>query len=138
LRFYLDASFLVPLFVDDDWTERAKGWAAGDPEVLVSDWVVTEFSSALSHHVRRRSLDADERNEAENALDGWLAGRVVKEPIDPDDVIAARALLHRHGKLRAPDALHLAVVLRLGVGLVTYDGDLADAARGENVLVVTP
>lgn len=138
MKHYLDASFLVPLFVDDDWTERAKRWAASEPDVVVSDWAVTEFSSALSLHVRKRRIDADERDEAENALDWWLAGRITEEPVDPEDVVAARGLLHRHDKLRAPDALHLAIVLRLGVGLVTYDGDLADAARAENVIVVTP
>jgi uncharacterized protein len=138
LRLYLDASVLIPLFVDDDWTDRARAWATTEPDVLVSDWAVTEFSSALSLHVRKGRLDADERDEAENALNWWLAGRVKEEPVEPEDVVDARMLLHRHAKLRAPDALHLALVLRLRVGLVTYDLDLAAAARVDGVEVVVP
>lgn len=138
MSFYLDASFLVPLFVDDDWTERARAWAMTEPEVVVSDWAVTEFSSALSLHVRKERLDPNERDEAENALNWWLTGRVAEEPIDQEDVPQARFLLHRHSKLRAPDALHLAIVLRLKAGLVTYDLDLAAAARAEGVLVTSP
>ena len=138
MRFYLDASFLVPLFVDDDWTERTLAWAATEPEVIVSDWAVAEFSSALSLHVRKGRLDPEERDEAENALNWWLVGRVMEEPIDPDDVPQARLLLHRHDKLRAPDALNLAITLRLAVGMVTYDVDLAAAARAEGVVVTTP
>lgn len=138
MRLYLDASVLVPLFVDDDWTERARAWAKTEPDVIVSDWTVTEFSSALSLHVRKGRLDPDERDEAENALNWWLDGRIREEPIDPEDVVQARFLLHRHAKLRAPDALHLAVLTRLRVGLVTYDLDLAAAARTDGLSVVTP
>lgn len=138
MRLYLDASVLVPLFVDDDWTDRARAWARSEPDVLVSDWAVTEFSSALSLHVRKGRLDPDERDEAENTLNRWLDGRIREEPIDPEDIVQARFLLHRHEKLRAPDALHLAVVSRIQVGLVTYDLDLAAAARTDGVTVVIP
>lgn len=138
MSLYLDASFLVPLFVDDDWTDRARAWAISEPEVMVSDWAVAEFSSALSLHVRKGRLDPDERDEAENALNDWLTGRVREEPLDPDDAPRARMLIHRHPKLRTPDALHLAIMLRLGVGPVTYDLDLAAAGHAEGVTVVTP
>lgn len=98
MKLYLDASFLIPLFADDDWTDRAGRWAS-EPDVILSDWVVTEFSSALSLHVRKGRLDADERDEAENALNWWLAGRVDVKPSIPTMIIHARALLHRHAKL---------------------------------------
>lgn len=138
MRSYLDASALVPLFVEDDWTERAKAWAATAPSIMLSHWTVTEFSSALSHHVRKGRLDPDERDAAENTLNWWMTGRVPIVDVDPDDVVQARFLLHRHWKLRAPDSLHLALVLRLGEQLVTYDHDLADAAIAEGVTVIVP
>ena len=138
MRSYLDASALLPLFIDDDWTDRAKAWAATEPDVVMSHWTVTEFSSALSHLVRRGRLDPEERDQAENALNWWMTGRVGIVDLDPEDVTDARFLLHRHWKLRAPDALHLAVATRLRARMVTYDLDLAEAAREEGLEVVVP
>lgn len=46
------------------------------------------------------------------------------------DVPSAGRLLRRtRTALRTPDALHLAVAVRLGVTLATFDQTLADAAR---------
>jgi hypothetical protein len=138
LSVYLDASVLVPIFVDDDWSERVVAWLETEPDVVVSDWTLAEFSSALSFHVRKGKLDPDERDEAENSLNRWIEGSVTQVPVDPEDVWAARDLLHAHPKLRAPDALHLAIVKRLGEAFATYDTVLADAARREAVDVLAP
>ena len=135
---YLDASVVVPLFVDEDSTDRMIAWLAGGGPVTLSDWTVAEVSSAMSHHVRRERLDPDERDAAETNLNTWLDLSVTPQAVDPEDVINARALLHRHQNLRTPDALHLAIVHRLGVDLATYDQDLAEAAIRDGVVVVAP
>ncbi len=135
---YLDASVVVPLFVDEDSTDRMIAWLAGGHPVILSDWTVAEVSSAMSHHVRRERLDPDERDAAETNLNAWLDLSVTPLGVDPEDVIEARALLHRHPKLRTPDALHLAIVHRLGADLATYDEDLTEAAARDGVVVVAP
>jgi uncharacterized protein len=138
LSVYLDASVVVPLFVDEDSTDRMIAWLAGGGPVTLSDWTVAEVSSAMSHHVRRERLDPDERDAAETHLNTWLDLSVTPQGVDPEDVVNARALLHRHPNLRTPDALHLAIVHRLGVDLATYDQDLAEAAIRDGVVVVAP
>jgi len=138
LSIYLDASVLIPLFVDDDWTPRVRAWLATQPEVLVSDWTLAEFSSALSLHVRRGRLTPEERDDAENTLNDWVTGLIEVAPVPDEDVILARLALHRHPKLRTPDALHLTIVLRLGHQFASYDEDLIEAARRDGVEVVTP
>lgn len=135
---YLDASALVPIFVDDDWTPRLEAWLGSEPVILVSDWTVAEFSSALSFMVRRGRLTAEERDDAENTLNDWLRGRVGVMATDSEDVGQARLLLHRHPKLRTPDALHLAIVKRLACTFASYDDDLIEAAVRDGVAVITP
>lgn len=135
---YLDASVIVPLFVDEDSSPRMIAWLRSGVAVTLSDWAVTEVSSALSLHVRRENLDVDERDEAETRFNNWLDGGVFPVAVDALDVIDARDLLHRHPKLRAPDALNFAIVHRLRCDLATYDLDLAEAARRDGVTVVAP
>ena len=55
-----------------------------------------------------------------------------------DDIQAVRSLLRFDPMLRAPDALHLAVTIRLNAALATYDKRLATAAASIGVEVVTP
>ena len=119
-------------------TATSLGWLASAPEVVLSDWTVAEVSSALSLHVRRESLDPEERDVAENNLNAWLDMGFHVVEVDPVDVTDARDLIHRHPELRTPDALHLAIVHRLGAGLATYDYDLSIAAGRDGVEVIAP
>lgn len=135
---YLDASVLVPIFIEDDWTSGVLAWLETRPALSVSDWTMAEFSSALSFHVRKRRLTIEERDKAENALNSWAYGQVEIVALDEEDGFMARRTLHRHPKLRTPDALHLTIVRRLGHEFATYDQDLAEAARREGVVVVQP
>lgn len=44
-----------------------------------------------------------------------------------------------HAPLRSDDAIHLAVALRVGCDeIVTYEGELATAARAAGLLVLSP
>ncbi|KDP93532.1 hypothetical protein ER13_18150 [Brevundimonas sp. EAKA] len=129
---YLDASVIVPLFVQEKTSEAVLAWMAS------VDRAIAEVSSAMSHHVRRRSLDPDERNLAETKFNIWLDRAAAVREVEPEDVTACRFLLHRHPRLRTPDALHLAIVQRLECDLATYDHDLADAARRDGVKVIAP
>lgn len=138
MKAYLDASVIVPLFLDEDSSDRMARWLETDVSITLSDWSVAEVTSAFSLHVRRENLDPEERDEAETAFNAWLDGGVFPSEVVGEDVIDARMLLHRHPKLRTPDALHLAIVHRLKCALVTYDADLAAAARSDGIVVISP
>jgi predicted nucleic acid-binding protein len=72
LSVYLDTSVLVSLFVRDGHTDRVLSWAQTQTEPpQVSDWAVTEFSSALGLRRRLGQLEEADRANLELALDGW-------------------------------------------------------------------
>lgn len=135
---YLDASVIVPLFVQEKTSEAVLAWMASVDRAIVSDWAMAEVSSAMSYHVRRRNLDPDERDLAETKFNIWLDRAAAVREVEPEEVTACRFLLHRHPRLRTRDALHLAIVQRLECDLATYDHDLADAARRDGVKVIAP
>lgn len=82
-----------------------------------------------------KRITETERRAIEGSLDIWARrSRIVAfEPTCLDD---ARQLLRRHTRLRAPDALHLAIAVWHGLDLATLDGVLKDAAVAEGLTVV--
>jgi len=135
LSTYIDTSVVVSFFIQDDHADAARRWARTDPSVAISDWTATEFSSALSHHVRLGSLSDRERKAAELAFDRWAMRGVVLE-VARERFQDARILMQGHRRLRAPDALHLAIARHEGLPLATLDHDLRDAAVAEGLKVV--
>ena len=135
---YLDASVVVPIFIVEPSSPMLDRWLATGPDICLSQWTVSEFSSALSHQQRLGRLDADEREAAEAELDRWLSQGVTMIEIGNDDVQAARSLLRFDPVLRTPDALHLAVTERLGTALATYDRRLAASAASIGIEVIAP
>lgn len=132
---YLDTSVVVPLFVDDDHAPRVRAWAKSGPNVALSAWTLTEVTSALSLLVRTKRFTQAERNDLENAFDDWSrTGRMLD--FDAERFNDARLLLLRHSRLRAPDALHLAIARWSGLELATLDGVFREAAIAEGVPVV--
>lgn len=132
---YLDTSVAISLFLEDDHSRRAQLWARPEQRIVVSLWTLTEFTSALSFMIRKGAVAPEASARAEKRFDRWsAAGRLVD--LDPDAFEEARRLMRRHRRLRAPDALHLAVAKLAGLGLATFDLDLADAARAEGMEVV--
>lgn len=129
---YLDTSILVSAFVEDDHSDRVAVFLTGRRDLVVSSWAEAEFSSALGVRTRSGALSNDDRAEAEDVFDGWLAGQTACR-LDELDIIRSRTLLRDGARLRTPDALHLAVVLRHGYGLATLDHDLGRAARLKGV-----
>lgn len=81
-------------------------------------------------------MTAKKSGEIEAAFDGWRVGRDECR-LDDLDFVRCRALLRDGARLRTPDALHLAVVLRHGFDLATLDKELATAARLSGVEVVS-
>ena len=74
MSLYLDASILVALFVIDPSSARAEAFLSAHPEiVVVSDFGVAEFSSAVGRRVRTRDLTREDGQLAFSNLDTWVA-----------------------------------------------------------------
>ncbi len=129
---YVEASVAVSLFVDDVHSARVDAWLGEqrDP-LLLSAWTITEFSSALAFRRRVGTLNANDRRSAEAAFDGWISSDQVRVvDVGASDFATARQLMRYDTiPLRAADALHLAIALRLGVVMATLDDDLETAAK---------
>ena len=135
MSIYVDTSVIVSFFIRDDHAEAARRWARTNPRVAISDWTATEFSSALSHQVRRELLSDRERLAAERAFDRWSARGLVLD-VARERFQEARPLMRAHHRLRAPDALHLAIARHEGLPLATLDGDMRDVAVAEGMEVI--
>lgn len=135
MRIYVDTSVVVSFFINDIHATKIREWAATGPDIALSDWTSTEFTSALSHHVRAKTLSDRERNTAERAFDRWIMGGTILD-IERARFQDARNLMGSHGRLRAPDALHLAIVKHAGLALATVDKDMKNAAIAEGMKVV--
>jgi predicted nucleic acid-binding protein len=105
---------------------------------MVSDFTGAEFASAVSRWVRTRELDLNEGRAVLDTFDGWI-GRVQRVELMPVDVAAASLFLRRLDlPLRTPDAIHIAIVQRVGTALVTFDRQMAASARALGTAVETP
>jgi predicted nucleic acid-binding protein len=63
---YLDTSLLVAVLTNGAETERMQHWLEQQPvdDLALSDWVATEFSSALSIKLRTGQIGAAHRADA--------------------------------------------------------------------------
>ena len=129
---------LVAALTREASTAQVQSWLAEQPpeSLIVSDWVVTEFSSALSVKLRSGQLTAKQRADALA-----LFNALVEESFSCLDITqrdfhtAARYADQYQIALRAGDALHLAVAANHGTQLVTLDKGLSAAADAIGVSV---
>ncbi|MEJ0066785.1 MAG: type II toxin-antitoxin system VapC family toxin [Caulobacteraceae bacterium] len=140
MALYLDASVMLPTLVAEATSSTVLGFlAAATDELLVSDYAAAEVASALSRLVRMGRLSTDAGRNRLARFDSWRNADTSPIALDNTDVQAAAVLVRRFElKLRTPDALHLAVSVRLGARLVTYDGTLADAAAACGTPAIRP
>jgi uncharacterized protein len=131
LRYYLDTSFVVSAFSVEPRTDDCQSWLAENTnsDLIISDWVVTEFSSAISLKIRTKDISVEQRAEI---LMRWR--QAVRTHFSAVDIVkshfetAAMMAENYHLTLRAGDALHIAVAQTVGCSLVTLDKRMANAA----------
>jgi uncharacterized protein len=139
----VDTSLLIAALTQEAATERVQVWLSQQEPaaMMISDWVVTEFASALSVKIRMNQLRIKDRAKAVSLFTRLKAESLRMMPITRDHFVTAARFADQYGLgLRAGDALHVAAAAEHGATICTLDKRLAEAATalGVGVEIVYP
>ena len=138
MKLYLDTSALVSIFLEEDRTEAVSNLLGESlAPVIVSDLAAGEFGAAVSMAFRIERLTAADADATLQDFDLWFAAGTAPATMASVDIRLASTYVRRFDlALLLPDALHLAVCLRLGGTLVTGDKRQAAAAAALGIAVI--
>ena len=129
---YVDTSVLVSALTTEPHTERAQRTLAGGKtnDFAISEWTITEFSSALSQKLRIGTIDLQVRAAGLEALGIMIAQSLTLLSVTSAHFRTAVRFADQYRLgLRAPDALHLAISAEQGAILCTLDKRMASAGK---------
>lgn len=112
---YVDTSVWVALQQREAKTEAVQAWveARGMTRLACSGWVKTEYASALSIKRRRGDIDDDTLARAHRTFSQLCVAGPRWLSVEAQDFVeAARLCADFATRIRAGDALHLAVAIR--------------------------
>jgi uncharacterized protein len=137
---YVDTSALVPVFIREPKSEAVIGWIESSGERLaISEWSLVEFASAAAIKVRTGQTAANLAKQATVRVREFAQKHcMVAVPGREEFRRAAELLSNDALKLRAGDALHLAIAASLGAqGILCLDGAMIESAKSLGMNAVT-
>lgn len=130
---YFHTSFLAPLILEEAASSKIEAFLAKVPagELYLSHWTRVEFASLIAREVRMGGLAESDALLAIAQFDELVADSFqVLAPGVADYELAKAYIQHFATKLRAGDALHLAIAANNGAKtLYTLDDGLLNAAK---------
>ena len=136
---YVDTSVIVALLTVEPKTPDVTAWYAGLRDAPVcADWLLTEFSSAISIKLRSRQLTQTHAKRVRIEFNRLVSGGLRLAPVSRAAFTQAAEMVKQYQRgLRAGDSLHLAVALELGAShMATLDATLAKNARRKGLELI--
>ena len=136
---YVDTSALVPVFIREPKSDAVVDWIESSGERLaISEWSLVEFASAAAIKVRTGQTEANLAKQAIARVHEFARKHcTVAVPGREEFRRAAELASDNILKLRAGDALHLAIAASLSAqGILCLDDAMIESAKVLGISVV--
>lgn len=128
---YVDTSVIVAMLTHESKSAVCIDWFKNQKQSpQSSDWLITEFNSAISLKLRTAQLQPEQTSAILQTFETLVNGGIKLLPINREVYSQAGALIRSNLNLRAGDALHLSVALGAGINeFVTLDNNQVKTAQ---------